>query len=137
MATTDDQDIGHDFVVVLLPLLLPRDGTGHVAVGRVELRELEKRFGDRVNRPQTPSFFSQDGIDNGRSLNEGSVERQNELKEGKVGVRLLDGRSGLEELEVAAAGGRQKVGRSTSNVLGEVEGSVVPGEGKLVSPYTW
>lgn len=136
MATTDDQDIGHDLVIIPLPLFLPRYGTGHVAIGRIELRELEKRFGDRVNSPQTPSLLSVDSIDNGRSLNKGSVERQDELEEGKVGIRLLDGRDGFKELEVGAVSGWQKVGRSTSNVLGKVEGPVVPSEGKLVPPNT-
>lgn len=137
MATTDDQDIGHDLLVVHLPLLLPRYGTGHVAISRIELRELKKRFGDRVNSPQTPSLLSEYSVDDGRSLDKGSIERQDELEEGKVGVRLLDGRCGFKELEVGAVGGWQKVGGSTSNVLGKVEGSVVPGEGKFVPPNTW
>lgn len=136
MATANDQDIGHNLVIVLLPLLLPRYGTGHVAISRIELRELEERFGDGVHSPQTPSLLSVDSVDNGRSLDKGSIERQDKLEEGKVGVRLLDGRRGFKELEVGAVGGWQKVGGSTSNVLGKVEGSVVPSEGKLVPPNT-
>ena len=107
-----------------------------MAISRIELRELKKRFGDRVNSPQTPSLLSEDSVDDGRSLDKGSIERQDELEEGKVGVRLLDGRCGFKELEVGAVGGWQKVGGSTSNVLGKVEGSVVPSEGKLVPPNT-
>jgi len=123
-------------VIIRRPLLLPADRSGHMSIGGRQLGEFEKTFDNGMKSPQAPSIGSLDSVSDGRRIDELSVERECELKIRKIRIRSLNRWVRGDELQVLGPGCREKIGSGSSDVLLEIEGSVVPGERKLVSPNT-
>lgn len=134
MATTNDQHLGVGRVDVLSSLLLPADGPDHVPINGRKLGELLQPLGGSMHGIDLPAILGEDGVDDCRSDNDFCLKGDNKLQLGIVGVGAGDLRSRGKELEVGCLCCREKIGSGPEDGRCEVEGVVIPREGKFVSP---
>lgn len=80
LTTTNDNNVRHNFIIILLTLLLPTDGTGLVTISRSHWWELEETLNDRVYSPQAPALGGLNGVDHRMGVCHLSVERHCELQ---------------------------------------------------------
>lgn len=79
MTTTNNHYVWHNFIIILLTLLLPADGTGLVTIFWSKWWELEETLYDRVYSPKAPALGGLDGVDHCMGIGHLGVERHREL----------------------------------------------------------
>lgn len=134
LTTANDEHLGIGTINIRSSLLLPADGPGHMSIKGRDLRKLLQLLGDSVHCINLPAILGEDGVDNSRRNDDFCLKRHNELQLGKVFVGPGDFWSRCKELEIGCFCYRKEVGRGFEDGGCEVEGAVVPREGKLVSP---
>lgn len=137
LATTDDQDFWISRIEVQGSLLRPTNQAGHVAVVRRHFRKLLQFLGDSVHEVNFPSVLGEYCIDHSRCSYNFSFERHDKLELRKVRIRALNHGVGLEDFKIDGSSCREKVGGSLQDCGMEIEGPVVPGEGKFVAPHAY
>lgn len=79
LTTTDNYNVWHDFIIILLTLILPADRAGLVAISWPEWWELEEALHDRVYSPQAPALGGLNGVDYRMRVGHLGVEGHREL----------------------------------------------------------
>lgn len=90
-----------------------------------------------MERPDLPPLCRRHSVHDCRCVDKGSIKRDRELEVCEIWVWSVDGWSRLQEAKIiASCRGKQVLG-SRQDGLFEVESSIVPRKGQLVSPYTY